>query len=502
MNRLYTNASGTRYVELAEDRRDDMSSEVLSRSVAENVWDGLYDVLENPDPVLQRTGYRIDVLHEIRRDAHVKACIKSRKAGVLRRHWKIERGEATARAAEVLEQVYKSINIRTALRGMLNVWGYGYQACEVGWQREGNLLLPTSIVAKPQEWFWFGNDNGLRRIGEPFDDIGVPVEPYRFLLLQSEADYRNPYGEADFSICFWPVTFKKGGIKFWAKFLEKFGMPHAVGKLPKGAPSAERSTLLVSLMRMVQDACAVFPDDASVELVEAAAKGASGDLYKSFAEYHDREISKVILGHGAAADSTPGRLGNETGALDVRSDIIDDDCMLIQDAVNQLSRWVLELNPSLGSVVPEFELCADEDVDEKRSERDERLLNTGKIKIKQSYFLRTYDYEPGEIEVIDEPQQQGAEFAAPPARGPLAGQREVDELEQALPDELLQRQIEQVLGPVLDLIENAASYDDVRAGIAELYPKLDTRQVEKTLEQALFLAQTQGRSEVIAEGDA
>jgi phage gp29-like protein len=59
-----------------------------------------------------------------------------------------------------------------------------------------------------------------------------------------------------------------------------------------------------------------------------------------------------------------------------------------------------------------------------------------------------------------------------------------------------------MLGPILDLIDNASSYDDIRAGIAVLYPKLDTAAIEKTLEQAIFLAQVQGHSEVIAEGDA
>jgi hypothetical protein len=177
--------------------------------------------------------------------------------------------------------------------------------------------------------------------------------------------------------------------------------------------------------------------------------------------------------------------------------------MLIQDAVNKLSKWILQFNPSLGTVAPKFELYEDTDVDTTRSERDERLLNTGKVRLSKSYFTRTYDYEDDDIEVAyDQPAAPAAEFAAPATGGTAAGQSEVDELEQALPDTLLQKQIETMLGPILDLIDNASSYDDIRAGIAVLYPKLDTAAIEKTLEQAIFLAQVQGHSEVIAEGDA
>lgn len=35
-------------------------------------------------------------------------------------------------------------------------------------------------------------------------------------------------------MCFWPVAFKKGGMKFWLRFAEKFGSPWVIGKHPRG----------------------------------------------------------------------------------------------------------------------------------------------------------------------------------------------------------------------------------------------------------------------------
>jgi hypothetical protein len=39
-------------------------------------------------------------------------------------------------------------------------------------------------------------------------------------------------------MCYWPLVFKKGGLKFWLAFTEKFGSAFSVGKLPRSATDA------------------------------------------------------------------------------------------------------------------------------------------------------------------------------------------------------------------------------------------------------------------------
>ncbi len=384
-----------------------LSTDVATRSNV-SPWLAFYDALPNPDPVLRKTSSRIEILHEIKREPHVSACTKSRKAGVQMRLWKIDKSKASSIAAEIIENIFKDIkggpegedDFRSVIREVLDGWGYGYKPLEVLWKREGNLIIPVSIIGKPPEWFCFGTDNELRlRKSDGF--TSEPVEQYKFLLARNEASYSNPYGEAEFSLAFWPTTFKKGGIKFWAIFLETFGMPHAIGKVRPGAEDKEITDLLNSLSNLIRDAAGVFPNDTTVELLETKAGSGSSDLYERYARYHDGEISKCILGHGAAVDSTPGKLGGEDPSMDVRSDILDDDAGLVEDVLNKLIRDIHELNPALGKMRPRFKLYKKGDVNASRADRDSKLLGNKRITLTKKYFTTHYDFADDEIDIIE-----------------------------------------------------------------------------------------------------
>jgi phage gp29-like protein len=492
MKKIYTNPAGTAFLEFSEGSgKTSLSTELATRASVESAWLNLYQVLPNPDPVLRKTGNAIDILSEIKRDPHVSACSTSRESGAMSRKWKVDRERAGSASAELIEALLKNMKLRQAMREIQEAWGYGYQVCEVVWERQGNYLLPVKLVGKPQRWFMFGPDNILRRKTKEFDLAGSPIEQYKFLPTTYRASYDNPYGEAQYSMCFWPVTFKKGGLKFWAIFLEKFGMPHAFGKVARNASAEDRSSLLDSLSKMVRDAVAVFPDDASVELVEAASVSGNSDAFEKYARFHDSAISSVLLGHSAAVDATPGKLGNDDTALEARQDIVDSDCEMVSETINTLIQWIHEINPTLGAERPVFKMYEETDVDTDRAERDGKLMATGQVRLTKKYFTKRYDYEDEDIEVVEPPATiPGPQFAAPAAAD---GQAQIDALADGISSEEMQTQIEQVLKPVLRLVELSSSYDEVRAGVAKLFPALDTKGVEATIEKAILLSQVWGR---------
>jgi phage gp29-like protein len=494
VKKIYTNPSGSSFIEFSEDPgNSSLYQELATRAAIESTWINLYQVLPNPDPVLRKTGNTIDILSEIKRDPHVSSCSTSRESGIMSRKWKLDRERSSATAVELIESVLgnQNLKLRQAMREIQEAWGYGYQVCEVVWERQGNYLLPVKLVGKPQRWFMFGPGNDLRRKTKDFDFTGSAVEPYKFLPTTYRSSYDNPYGEAQYSMCFWPVTFKKGGLKFWAIFLEKFGMPHAFGKLPRNASTEERRGLLESLSKMVRDAVAVFPDDTSVELKEAASVSGNSDAFAQYARFHDAAISTVLLGHSAAVDATPGKLGGDDTALKARRDIVDNDCEMVSETINTLIQWIHELNPSLGAERPLFSMYEETDVDIQRSERDKNVALTGQVKFKKPYFLKRYDFEDEDIDIVEPPPPApGPQFSAP-ARSD--GQAEIDSLVSGMPDELLQKQIEEVLKPIIALIELSSNYDEIRSGVAKLYPKLDTKDIEQTIEKAMLLGTVWGR---------
>jgi phage gp29-like protein len=469
----------------------------LTREIAAGralgMWGRLYGSLPNPDPVLRRTGQSITVLDEIRRENHVTACAESREAAVTKKKWAVERADATPRAAEAAEAVFNSLPIRRIVRELCEAWGYGYQISEILWRREGDLLLPERVWGLPRPWFTFGPAGELRLLCTNAAN-GEPVQPYKFLLTQHRASFDNPYGESKYSACFWPVTFKKGGLKFWAVFLEKFGMPHAIGKLSRGAADKDRNELLAALTSLIRDASAVIPDDGSVDLVEANVTGSS-DAYERFAQYHDGEISTAILGHSAAATATPGKLGGDDMALQVRADITENDAEMVTDTINTLIRYIHELNPSLGEARPKFVLYDEKDIDKPRAERDALLLGTQRVKFTKKYFVDKYGFAEDEIEIVENAGAVAPEFAAPPLPGTAApdddGQDAVDTAEDGFSDDVLIAQSNALLTPFADLVNGAKNYEDVLAGINGL--ELDSAAIQATAEKAILIGETWGR---------
>ena len=88
-------------------------------------------------------------------------------------------------------------------------------------------LLPDKVMAKPHEWFHFNSEGELRFRSRQAPLYGEELQPRKFLVPRQDASYANPYGFPDLSMCFWPTVFKRGGLKFWVKFGEKFGEGYA-----------------------------------------------------------------------------------------------------------------------------------------------------------------------------------------------------------------------------------------------------------------------------------
>jgi phage gp29-like protein len=460
---------------------------------------GMY--LPNPDPVLKKMGKDIETYTELRVDAHLGGCITSRKAGTMSLDWAIDRGKAKSRQARLVEDVFGQLDMDGVISEILDATLYGYSVLEVLWERQGQYVLPRAVVGKPQRWFVFDQENQLRfRTKENYTD-GEAVPERKFLVVQHQASYTNPYGFPILSQCFWPVTFKKGGLKFWVVFTEKYGMPWLIGKHPRGAQQTEIDKLAATLENMVQDAVAAIPDDAAVEIHEAAGKSASAEIFNRLLAFCKSEISTALVGHEGAAQSTPGKLGGDNTAVLVRDDIVESDRKLVEKTMNQLIGWIYELN--FTGEKPRFGMYAEEDVDGALAERDSKLAATGQVRFTKQYLQREYGFEDGDIEVGNFAPAIPA--GAPPAAAPLfseavvsaaieaAAQRPIDAATGALPAEELQRQAEGILAPVIKLINEGRDYSEIMTGLTQLFPKLNDAELQEMVQRAVFVSTVWGR---------
>lgn len=191
-----------------------LSQEIASRGRSIDFLSALSLYLPDPDPILKRTGQDIRVYRELLSDAHVWATVESRKAGVLSLDWKLERGLSPKRQYQFVLEVLSGLDLPRIISEILDAPLFGFKPIEVMWQKDGSTLIVEDLVGKPPEWFVFSTEGELRFRSKENMLQGEALPPYKFLLARHKPTYENPYGERVLSRCFWPVTFKRGGMKF------------------------------------------------------------------------------------------------------------------------------------------------------------------------------------------------------------------------------------------------------------------------------------------------
>lgn len=472
-----------------------LSDEIATRKRSINFY-SLGSYLPDPDIVLRKQGKDVKIYRELFCDPHVFACIQSRKAGVLSLEWEINKGLDKAKDAELVEDLLKKLDIHKLINDILDATLFGFQPIEIMWKKIGNYVLPIELKAKPSEWFCFDEENLLKfRTKEHY--LGEELPPKKFLCPQNNPSYDNPYGERVLSRVFWPVTFKKGGLKFWVVFTEKYGIPHLIGKHPRGATKEETDNLADLLEEMIQDAIAVIPDDSSVEIQEAN-KSSSAEIFEKLIDKMNSEISKAILGQTLTTEiGATGSYAASNTHMAVRQDIIDADKKLVEKTINQLIQWIYEINFA-NAEVPVFELYEPEDVDLTLAQRDKILYDTG-VKFTKEYFIKTYGLEEDDFDIREDiiPINQNFKQFSEQEEHLLPGQAQIENLYKFITERELNKQSQNMLAPLIDLFESCENYEEAFELLTD--KNLQSKKFEETIQKALFLCELQGRADGLDE---
>lgn len=464
--------------------------------------------LPNPDPILRKAGKQITVYEGLMYDDQVGQSIESLELAITSMPWEIDdNGAGDSWAKECRAMIDEWDNERIFSEAM-NARLFGYQPLELIWEK-GSRWRILDIIGKPPEWFFFNHENELR-LRVHGNQAGRELNPLNFILVRNKPSYKNPYGVAALSRCFWPVAFKKGGLKFWLKFVEKYGMPFIVGKQPRTAGSEATDKLLDGLAAMVQDAVAVIPDDSSVDILEAAGKGSSGDLFERMVRYHDSSIAKAIVGQ--TLTSGQGEDGGGSYALgtvhqNTFENIVRGVAKQVKKVYDTALKHYTEVNR--GGPAPVLRWIEGEDVQKDRADRDLTLSQTGHIRFTAKYYKDRYNLDDEEFEIVEpQPAQPFHGFSEEKKPVKFSEPEEaLDELDQASSDsasrqQMYQRQMEAALGPVIEVIENATSFEEAMQEISKILPDMDVTELEERLSRAMFASEVWGRISAEQEEEA
>lgn len=504
--------SPTQYVSFADQVEKPLAGQIATRMAAGDLT-SFFGLLPNPDPVLKAMGQDIAVYRNLLADPLIKGIRRRRIAAVLamERGFEQEASNTPARVRKACEQaIDRHLDVQSQIRAMMDGAFFGYRVLEHDWRYLDGQQIPVPI-AKPSEWFGFDADTGALLFKPRHQAQGVAVPARKFIVVGKMRSWENPYGEPDLAPCFWPVTFKRGGLKFWVTFTEKYGMPWAIGKLPRGTQQAEMDDFAARLMQMVRDAVAVVPDDGSVDL-KSVASTTNADLYEKLLMFCRSEINIALLGNNQSVEKESNK-ASATAAGEVEEDLQDDDAQMVADGINQWVRDYCAVNFP-GAEPPIYQFWRQEQVDDVRARRDETLTRAG-ARFTQSYFLRTYNLEDGDLHNPDEGTADAGAPALPPSasasfadaddtvdadlRGD--GQAALDGAIDLLDADVAHAAMRTLLQPALDAIAAAATPEQVQQALLDAWPHMDASALQELLAQAFFVADLAGM-DAAREGQA
>lgn len=457
---------------------------------------------QNPDTVLAARGPSQEVYRQLLRDDQVRSCLQQRRSAVVQAEWRVEPASDAAvdvEAAEFVTEQLRAIGIDDKTDKMHYAVFYGYGVAECMWAVEGARIVLRDLVVRERERFGFNYRNELLLIHKNNPSGELMPERKFWVVTAGATDDENAYGLGIAHSVYWPVFFKRNGLKFWSVFLEKFGMPTAVARLPPGQTDQpeERNKALQALRAIQVDAGIVVPDNVVIELLEAARSGTAD--YDALCAAMNAAISKVVLSQTMTTDNGSS-LAQAQVHQRVADGVVKSDADLLCESLNRsVIRWLCEWNFP-GAQLPR--LCRitepPEDLNA-RAERDARIVALG-YEPTQEYIEETYGagWQRKVVPAVPPPQlgAMGPEFAEVTALAQQRVAHRADQAELLNAAAYLATKYRDLYGArverLANYLEETADLETFRARIAEMMAEVAPPAAVETAQRANVMARLMG----------
>lgn len=446
-------------------------------------------VLPDPDPELRRLGVTTKVYDAIKADPDVKSCIEDRQSTTLLKRWEWVAGDETSDAVALRDAVANLLTpdlMYPHIEAMLSAPLYGMIPVEILWGRYGRAALINDFRPMPTWAVRFDRKRRPVLWHRYFLNPG-PIPDGKMVLVRKDHTYQNPYGEKLFSSLFWPVVFRRGGLRFWHEFMDRYGLPRVIAELPKDQYREKRDETAEALSGMVRDAVAVVEEGGKITMSDVRVSGTS-DMYDRFQEFVGATISRVITGQVLARDT--GRQGSYAQAsvhdrTGNRRAMMDE--VMIEHAVNRAVRYISEFNR--GNIPPpRIQYERPEDLKVERAERDGHLSRMG-THFSRDYIVEKYGFEDGDIDDVTAPGQTFARMGD----------------EQQAIDELVVEQVRKAARitdaqaqRIVRAIKNEGSSADIETILSDIAGD-DAGTYSRMMGEVLIAADMYGRSALLEE---
>ena len=472
------------------------------------------------------------------KDTHLFSELQTRKNAVQGLDYEFTPWDESAENKKIRDFVADCLNslenFDDAMLDLLDAIGKGLSLCEIQWDITGNQVVIgglTWIHPKKTVFYERGGANMWAKStecprilteAEPFN--GEIMPPFKLVYHRYKARSGYDTRAGVLRVCGWMYLFKNYGIKDWVAFAEVFGMPLRLGKYDTNASKEDRAALIAAIQSLGSDAAGIVSKNTEIEFIETVKNSGTNNIYETLATFCDKQMSKAILGQTATTEGTPGKLGNEDAQDRVRHDLIKADSESLAKTIRyQIIRPLVGYNFGWDKPLPWFNILY------QRSEDLAQLMTVYKgaseigQPISQEHVSERFKIPlPKANETILSPKQvqPNLNFSAQAAKNRvrfddhtpervIVASNQPGAFNQAKKDtpDIITGIIEEETLPLTDafvlslkhLVETAASMEDLKSSIIDLYGKMDPASLGAVIARGMLLAEAAGRYDVHME---
>ncbi|MES2382619.1 MAG: DUF935 family protein [Bacteroidota bacterium] len=292
-------------------------------------WRGAINELEQPwfpQRIKIQQLYQDTVLN-----GHVHACMEKRKRLTLLKDFAFY--FADGKENEELTKLFKKKWFYDYMNYVLDAPAYGYSLIGLGdliddkFPSIGVVRRSNVSPERLELQHFFYSITGLKFLDpNTVDDLGNSIMDWTdWISTPSESGVNKCGNGYLYKVGLYEI-FCRNVLGYNGDFVELYSQPYRVGKTDK-TEGPERDELERALREMGSSGYAIIDPVDEISFLETALGGTGYKGYESLEKRCEEKISKVILGHASAIDTTPGKLGNplevekaleETGKVDNR----------------------------------------------------------------------------------------------------------------------------------------------------------------------------------------
>ena len=413
-----------------------------------------------------------DIINKINRDSTVTAAIGRRKAATLKKEIVVtcENEDVKNHFEEMFEY--------DLLDSILDTPYQGFSTFELNWSNRDFLWYPKLVERTYKD---FSIENGILMFSA--DGMPTSIPAYKALHVTYKAKPTKPYGQPLYNPLFWLIEFKNGSMEFWIDLLERFGTPWVIAKTDEN-----KNDLADEIFNMLGGDGAVLGVDDSLDIKTADKSG----NFKEIIEYLDNQIREVITGGNLTGQVKGGSQAAATVHKDISEDISRADENILNKILKSTVKYFKEVNHFSEELIIEIKDKDDPNIE--LAARDKTIYDMG-YKPKKEYIEKKYNIEVDEIAVNASEALNAKSYA-----------NKLYNFSNTLAQDELENQLNKIdlksltfQEQIMKIVSKSDSYAEVQEKLLEIYPDVDTKDLEKLLYKNIANAEILAKAEIEEE---